>query len=78
MSDLNDYLFEQLERVNDDTLTPEELTTAIKKAETIAKLSETIVKNGELALKTAKLAWENGCIENYNLPKMLGIKDGNV
>ena len=33
LEDLNDYLFEQLERINDDSLSPEELERELKKTD---------------------------------------------
>lgn len=59
-STLNNYLFEALERVNDDELTPEELEKEIRKADATAKIAEIIIKNGELALKVIKHADEYG------------------
>lgn len=59
-NDLNNYLFEQLERINDDDLDEQQLESAIKKADAITKVAETIIKNGELALKTANFLNQNG------------------
>lgn len=52
LTDLNNYLFEQLERLNDDELTGEELEKQLKKTDTIVKISEKIIQNGELAFRT--------------------------
>ena len=52
LTDLNNYLFEQLERLNDDSLSIEELEREIKKTDSIVKVSEKIISNGELAFKT--------------------------
>jgi len=60
LQDLNNLLFEQLERVNDDDLTKEELDKQIKKSTTIAKLSTVIVQNAKLSLDAAKFFEENG------------------
>ena len=54
LTDLNNYLFEQLERLNDDELTPEELDRELQKTDSIVKISEKIIENGELAFKTMK------------------------
>lgn len=45
---LNNLLFEQIERVNDDSLSPEELAAAIKKANTVNSIANTIVANARL------------------------------
>lgn len=52
LTDLNNYLFEQLERLNDDTLDEEQLERELKKADMFVKVSEKIIQNGELAFKT--------------------------
>lgn len=51
LSDLNNYLFEQLERLNDDSLTDEQLEMQLKKTDCMVKVSEKIIQNGELAFK---------------------------
>lgn len=60
LSDLNNYLFEALERISDDSLTPEELEREITKADTTTKIAEAIIKSGELTLKAIKHANEYG------------------
>ena len=71
---LNNYLFEQLERINDDSLTDEELEKQIKKAEIINKTAENIIKNNETALKAVNIASEYGYIVPDNIRGVLGIK----
>lgn len=58
LGDLNNYLFEVLERITDDSLTPEELETELKRAEAITGVAENIIHAGELALKAIKHADE--------------------
>ena len=60
LNDLNNYLFEQLERLNDDELTPEQMDREIQKTDSIVKISEKIIENGELAFKTMKHMDEYG------------------
>lgn len=67
-TDLNNYLFEQIERITDDSLKTDELDNAIKKAEAVTKIAETIIKNGEVQLKTASLALEYGMLKPSALP----------
>ncbi len=80
LTDLNNYLFEQLERINDDDLTSEQLNEAIRKANTISKISETIIKNSELQLKAVNLAAEYGVINNTQVKLLLSdlIKEENA
>lgn len=63
ISDLSNYLFEQLERLNDDDLTAEELEKEIRKTDSIVKVSQQIIQTGELAFKTMQHMDEFG----YNL-----------
>lgn len=51
LADLNNILFEQLERLNDDELSDDELEKQLKKTDQIVKVSEKIIANGELAFK---------------------------
>ena len=71
---LNNYLFEQLERINDDELKPEEFETEIKRAETVVKLSKAIVDNANLALQALWHFDEMGTEKNVSIP-LLGITD---
>ena len=49
--DLNNILVEQLERLNDDSLSDEEMEMQLKRTDQIVKVSEKIISNGELAFK---------------------------
>lgn len=51
LSDLNNILFEQLERLSDDDLTSEQLEAQLKRTDQIVKVSEKIIANGELAFR---------------------------
>lgn len=71
LTDLNNYLFEEIERLNDD-LTEEELDRAIKRSEAVQKIAKTIIDNGSLALQAKKHLDEYGQGGNVELP-MLGL-----
>jgi hypothetical protein len=71
LADLNNYLFEQLERLNDDELTDDQLERELKKTDNIVKISEKIIQNSELAFKTMKHMDEYGYGQNRSVPKML-------
>lgn len=70
LSDLNNYLFEALERITDDELTPDELERELNRSEKIVSVAEAVIKNGELALKAIKHADEYG-LERKTLPSLL-------
>lgn len=71
LNDLNNYLFEQIERLNDDSLSEDELNKELKKSDSIIKISEKIIANGELALKTIKHMDEYGYGQQRTIPNML-------
>ena len=52
--DLNDHLFEQLERLNDENLKGEELEEEIQRSKSVTDVAQTIINNGELMLKAQK------------------------
>lgn len=72
LTDLNNYLFEALERITDDSLTEEELQKEITRSEAITSVAETIIRNGELSLKALRHVEEYGQDRNgKKLPPML-------
>lgn len=71
LSDLNNHLFEQLERLNDEDLTDEQLEKELKRADSMAKIAEKITANAEIAFKTMRYLKEYG--ESPAVPEMLAI-----
>lgn len=76
LTDLNNYLFETLERLVDDELTEEQLQKEITRSEAVTSVAETIIHNGELALKALRHAEEYGAGrgKDTKLPPMLEAK----
>jgi hypothetical protein len=60
LSDLNDHLFAQLERLSDEGMTPEQIDREHKRGEAIVAVADQIVRNASLHLQAAKLAKEVG------------------
>jgi hypothetical protein len=52
--DLNDHLFEQLERLNDEELTKEELDKEITRTQMMCKIGSVIVQNAQVILDAQK------------------------
>lgn len=73
LADLNNHLFEQMERLNDDDLNNEELDKEIKRAKAMTDVSSQIIENAALGLSAEKLRAEYGNRE-INLPGMLEHK----
>lgn len=68
LTDLNNYMFEQLERLLDDTLSKEELEKEVERAKATTSVAQTIIQGGELMLRARKNCSEFGITP----PKMLG------
>ena len=73
LADLNNHLFEALERLNDEDLDEEGIDRELKRADGMTKIAEQIIKNGELAYKTMVHMDEYGCGDK-NVPVMLEVK----
>ena len=73
LADLNNHLFEQMERLNDDDLNNEELDKEIKRAKAMTDVSSQIIENAALGLSAEKLRAEYGNRE-IHLPGILGHK----
>ena len=60
LSDLNNYLFESLERLMDDDLSQEELGKEINRSKAVTDVAQAIIHSGELSLKAHKFRTEYG------------------
>ena len=72
LNDLNNYLFEQLERLQDDDLSDEQMEKEIRRSKAVQSVAKTIIENGALALEAKKHMDEYGNGGDVELP-MLGI-----
>ncbi len=70
MVDLNNHLFEQLERLNDDELKGDGLKEEIERARAMASIATQIIANGALALK-ARAIQDNAVGMDFRLPEVL-------
>ena len=71
INDLNNILFEQIERVNSDDLTDLELKEQLAKSKTINELARTLVASASISLNYLKHCSEQGIEENENVPTLL-------
>lgn len=75
-TDLNNILFEQLERLNDESLKGEDLTEEIQRAKSVADISSKIIDNSRLGLEAARFkAVYMGRDAVSALPEMLENKN---
>lgn len=72
LSDMNNYLFETLERLMDDDLTEEEMDKEIKRSRAVTDVAGALIHSGELQLKAARLKTEYG--KNAAVPALLESK----
>lgn len=77
LEDLNNYLFEQLERLNDDNLSKEDFEKERKKTDSIVKVAEKIIQNGELEFRIIQHMDEYGygLDKNRKVPELLTVKE---
>lgn len=68
LSDLNDHLFAQIERLSDESLTPEEIDRESTRGNAIVAVADKIVAGAKLQLEAAKLVWGAGGDPTPHLP----------
>ena len=71
LADLNNYRFEQIERLQDDGLDDEALKKEIERGEAVMRTAETIIANAGVQLRAAKFAAEMGMEVNMPIPLAL-------
>ena len=60
LTDLNDHLFAQLERLSEEGLTAEQITQEVERTDAIVSVSEQIVRNADLQLKAVTVIATHG------------------
>jgi hypothetical protein len=74
LTDLNDHLFAQIERLADENLTPEQVDKEAKRGKAIVAAADQIIKSAALQVQAAKLLSEKGAIRPH-LPPVLGAAE---
>jgi len=75
LSDLNNVLFEQLERLQDDSLKAEDLDKEIARSKAVTSIASQIIQNGNLAMRAAEFAAEYGTVKS---PDLLLVDNGLI
>lgn len=70
LGDLNGYLFEQLERLNEPDMNEAEVRQEIERARAVAAIAGQVVSAGHLALRAEK-AYDRHEAINAKMPEML-------
>lgn len=60
LSDLNDHLFAQLERLSEEGLTAEQIEQETKRTEALVSVSEQIIRNADLTFKASTFVAQHG------------------
>ena len=58
LSDLNNHLFEQLERLSDEDIKGDNRKEEIERAAVVSTIADKIIQNGNLTLKACQFAGE--------------------
>lgn len=77
LTNLNDILFNQINRLENDEISDEQLEKEIKKSQEITKLSVVILNNAKLALEAQKQFDEYGTGRTVDIP-LLGVSNDNL
>lgn len=75
LSDLNNHLFAQLERMAEEGMTAEQIDQEAKRAEAIVSVADQITRNADLQLKAAKLFADHGQAVLPMLPQIGGPRE---
>jgi len=73
LSDLNNILFEQLERLNDTDYEGEKLKEEIDRAKAVTSVAGQVISNADLILEGQKLIG-NSLSADVKLPRMIDVE----
>lgn len=60
LTDLNNHLFMQIERLSDEDMTDDRLEIELKRSEAMVSVADQIIRNASLHLQAAKIASDYG------------------
>ncbi|QKV18733.1 hypothetical protein [Oricola thermophila] len=72
LSDLNNHLFAQIERLSDEDLKAEDIDREARRGEAIVAVADQIIRNARLQIDAARLASEYGSDPTPYLPQIEG------
>jgi len=75
ISDLNNHLFAQLEKLNDDDLTGEQLDNEVQRAKAMSNLAGQIISSTKLTIDAMKMV-HKGDINFNDIPNMISQNNG--
>ncbi|WP_281645524.1 hypothetical protein [Parendozoicomonas sp. Alg238-R29] len=74
LADLNNHLFAQLERLNDESVKGNELQEEIQRSQAVSNISKEIVSNASLQLNALKLQAEHRGLSRDDIPQILALE----
>ena len=75
LSDLNNHLFAQLERLSDEEMSQEQLDKEIERSKAVNLVARNIIENARTSLAGVKFANEH-LLEGNIVPKQFRVKEG--
>ncbi|WP_445458408.1 hypothetical protein [Flavobacterium sp. HNIBRBA15423] len=76
LSDLNNHLFAQLERLSEEDISQEELNKEIERSKAINSVAKNIIDNAKTTLEGAQFSYEK-LPGNKSLPDQFKLKENN-
>ena len=76
LSDLNNHLFAQLERLSDEDISQEELQKEMERAKSINGVAKNIIDNAKTALEGAQFSYTK-LPSNQSVPDQFKLKENN-
>ena len=70
LNDLNNFLFAQLERLDNEEMDSDQLADEINRAKAITLVSNQVIQNANLVLEAKKLSYDR-TEDDFSLPKMI-------
>ena len=74
LCELNKHMFDQLERLNDDSLKGEELKQELERTKAMSEIAKQVINTGRLALDATKVV-ANGIIDVGGVPSLLSLEE---
>ena len=78
LTDLNDHLFMQLERLGDEDLSADKLDAEVKRSEAMVAVADQIIANANTQLKAVKIIADHGDRFKADLPMIASRPEAPV
>lgn len=74
LSDLNNHLFAQLERLNEENISDEDLSKETERAKAISSIAKNIIDNAKITIDALKFKYENNPSKEQ-MPAQIRVKN---